>query len=265
MKIFIFILLFGTVAKASFLDKAKDFIQNWKVKLGLEAPKSEITLPPIPQPKNNPLDISVYEQKRDELYPANKVVQKWPEDKKRKLNIGYLNELFELVQVREPSREEMNQWYNILSQGTSRESLYRAIVLGDRYRHLEMMAGGPNTETLEFTKKYLKKFLQQKAQGDLLKKLDIYRLKKVIVDTTLKTVEVLERKPDHLFRWYGVFSRDLAKEFPHIWKYSLRGNQNLETHYRWANANPLQFIKSEIILKLHRVYNHLGDLKLKNQ
>lgn len=254
---------FSVSAQNSLSDKIWDLIDMVKVKLGLVEEVVKLTLPEIPQPRNNPLDTSVYEQQLATLYPANQAEANWSAEKKKKTNIGYIMELFQVVQLRSPQRTEVERWYNIMDQGSSREGLYRALVLGDRYRHLEMLGDQVTTEAIEFTDKYLKTYLQQKTEMDLLRKLDAYRLKKIVVDTTLKTIELLERKPDSLFRWYAVFSSDIAEKFPDIWKYEIRANQSDEFHYRWANATPLQHIKSEIILKLHIIYNHLCQIKFK--
>lgn len=258
--VIIFTLLLSFGVQASLTQKLWSFVDYIKEKIGLVKPVEEITLPQIPQPKNNPLDLSVYNKKLDELYPSNELTKSWDAQKKKQVYIGFIKELFEVTLVRNAKRNEIEKWYNVLEQGSPREGVYQAIVLGDSYRHKEVTAPKSPLIAINFTKDYLKKFLEQKTSDDLLKRLDCFSLKRIIVDNTLKTVEVLEENPDYLFRWYAVFSKDLAEQFPSVWKYQIRASKSDIAHYRWANSRPLQHIKSEIIFKLHKVYNDMCQI-----
>ena len=258
--IFISLLSFSFTSQAGLKDTIWGLIDKVKIQIGFGETASSIELPDIPQPVGNPTDLSVYKRNRDKLYPANEQMLAWSVDKKKKLNIGYVNELFSVVQLRSPGRDEFSRWYNILQQGSSREGIYRALTVDDYYRSLEGRGASLTDQTVDFTSFYLKKYLQKKAQSDLLKQMTVYGIKKIIVDSTLKTLEVLSQNPENFFAWYAVFSEDMAIQFPSVWKYSLRGNKSRDTHYQWAKQTPYQLIQSEVIIKLHKVYNYLGRL-----
>lgn len=262
MRSFILIsfLALSFTTQAGLKDTIWGLIEKVKTQIGFGRQASSIELPDIPQPKGNPTDLSVYKRNQDKLYPSNAQMNSWSVEKKKKLNIGYINELFSVVQLRSPARDEFSRWYNILQQGSSREGIYRALTVDDYYRSLEGLGATLTDQTVEFTDFYLKKYLQKKAQGDLLKQMTVYGIKKIIVESTLKTLEVLSQEPDKFFAWYAVFSEDMAIQFPSVWKYSLRGNKSRDTHYQWAQQTPYQLIQSEIIIKLHKVYNYLGRL-----
>lgn len=261
LRILLGLFLISFSMEASIIDDFWGLVESAKIKLGLVEAAPVIELPQIPEDRKNPLDTSIYSQKKNQLYPANLELKKWSREKKKKVDIGYLMELYTKVQVRVPLKDEFKKWYSILEQGSSREGLYRALVLGRKYRKLETLDEMTNGKANDFTEKFLKKFLKKKAKPELLRRLNAYQLKKFVVEMSLNTLEQLQIKPEDLFRWYAVFSGDLAEGFPSIWDYELRANPDRKTHYAWAKKTPLQHIKSEVILKLHHVYNHLLKLK----
>lgn len=262
MRILVVMMIFSFSASAGLSDSIWSLIDKVKVKIGLIAAPKTIELPVIPHPKNNPTDLSVYQRQIDKLYPANKKMKDWSKLEAKKMNIGFVNELFSVVQVRVPQKSEIQKWYNVLEQGSPREGVYRALTLDDRYRSLESKKIPVTDQTVEFTNFYLKKYLEQSAESDLLSKLSAYSVKKIITGSTLKTLEVLSQKPEDLFAWYAVFSSEVAVQFPSVWSYSLRGNKDQEVHYQWAQQTPYQLILSEVIFKLHKVYNYLCRIKI---
>jgi hypothetical protein len=62
---------------------------------------------------------------------------------------------------------------------------------------------------------------------------------------------------DDLYKWYAVFSFELAKDYGPILKNQLRQDQRFDYHLIWAKNMPIQHIKSEFIIKLHMVMNGL--------
>ena len=66
---------------------------------------------------------------------------------------------------------------------------------------------------------------------------------------------------DSLYRWYALFSSDLAKDYSPFFKSDLRRNPDPNFQYEWAKNMPIQHIKSEFIIKVHTVMNQLQLLQ----
>jgi hypothetical protein len=67
---------------------------------------------------------------------------------------------------------------------------------------------------------------------------------------------------DSLYRWYALFSSELAKDYQPMLLSDVRKDPSALFHYQWAQGMPIQHIKSEFIIKLHTVMN---GLQLLNQ
>ena len=63
---------------------------------------------------------------------------------------------------------------------------------------------------------------------------------------------------DDLFSWYGVLSSDLATNYPDVLKNKQRKKKLSQYHRDWAKAAPIQYVKSEVIIKLNKVINRLS-------
>ena len=68
-------------------------------------------------------------------------------------------------------------------------------------------------------------------------------------------------KLEDLYQWYSVFSSELAKDYDMLLKAPVRKDPRLEFHLKWAESMPVQHIKSEFIIKLHKVMNGLQLLE----
>src|SRR5690606_21927792 len=89
--------------------------------------------------------------------------------------------------------------------------------------------------------------------------LNIFSLKRLVVDRALDMVDSLSSKPEDVYRWYSLLSFQLARDYASLWKNQLRKNPEVLVHYQWAQQVPLQHLKSEVIIKLHMVFNHLSQ------
>ena len=92
-----------------------------------------------------------------------------------------------------------------------------------------------------------------------------YALNQAVLDETdKKTIQWLNltintKNKDDVYKWYAVFSSDLAISYNGVWDNNIRKQRSPSKHYRWASLAGEQFIKSEIIIKLNKLYNHLDQ------
>jgi len=79
--------------------------------------------------------------------------------------------------------------------------------------------------------------------------------------TTERCLEIIDQyidsNKDDLYSWYAVFSGELANKYPAVWKNKLRKTTKMTHHKKWAATVPDQHIKSEVIIKVHKVFNSL--------
>jgi hypothetical protein len=121
----------------------------------------------------------------------------------------------------------------------------------------------PSQRLLDYCLKFSQKFLGQTFKTESLVQLNLYSLKRIFTEKGIDLLEYYEVKDlDSLYRWYALFSADLAKDYAPLLKTQLRQNTSAEYHYEWAKSMPIQHIKSEYIIKMHMVMN---GLQLLNQ
>jgi len=214
-----------------------------------EAPKF-LTLPKIPKvTENAKTAVSAENQKLND--------EKLKKDNE-KYDFYYVDEVFKATKKSPASETEMQEWLNALRQGASREGLYRSIVLGNEYRELERFEDSPTEKVIDLSIKILNKYLDLDADRDSLVKINSYTHKKIIVEKCLEVIDVFaSTSMDDLSAWYGVLSAELATDYGYIWKNKSRTKISAFDHQAWAKNVPLQHIKSEVIIKLHMVYNAL--------
>lgn len=214
--------------------------------------ESSIKLGPIPNIVEN--------SKSTYTLDANSVLakqggefEKLTNEQKRPYRISFLEELFESTRKQKVEDTEIIKWLNTMEQGSSREGVYRALVLDQVYRQLESFQDAPPIDAVDFTRNFYVKFINRDVSADNLRKLNIYSIKRVVVEKCLDIMEAYEGDPDGLYRWYAVMSEELANKF--IFNNKLRDNKNAKIHYEWAKSVPYQHIKSEMIVKLHYAFN----------
>ncbi len=234
---------------SSCLDKARNFVQN---KMGKTQNEMEIPMPPI-------LKIMQEEQKPVEEIQIDEFA-KIEEKQKLKYQSAFLQEVVLATTRVKISDAEYENWMNVLVQGGSREGIYHGLVLGDYYRRLEEESNPALPIIATFTQEYMNEFLMQKFDEELLKDVNIFKLKNVVSEKTMDLIDKLSYKREYLANWYTLFSVYLARKFPNLWKNELRKSMDKTTHLLWASRMPLGHIKSEAVIKLHTVFNTLGQI-----
>jgi hypothetical protein len=216
--------------------------------------ESKLSLPEIPLEIKKITDTQVYEKKIKEETDFDRLV---PEEKRR-YNYNFIQELFLATRKVEAGDEDVVNWLNVLEQEGSREGIYQALVLGEIYTSLEEMNEVSTQRLINFFVKYGNKFLNKSFSPESLKKLNPFSLKRIFTDHLLDLMEYYEVKDlDSLYRWYALFSEQLAQDYGPLMKTQIRSETSSSYHYQWATKMPLQHIKSEVIIKTHLVMNGL--------
>jgi hypothetical protein len=240
-------------SNSSFKNKIREFVDknlgaNISTMIFGEEP---IELPPIPKIINNAKSTAVFKKNIEKtIGPSNK--------QKQKLDYLFLVELFEVTKLREPTDNDLSTRYNLLSQGGSREGIYRALVLGEEYYNFENQHFPITPDGLNFSIYFLKTYVGQNIKKNSIAGANFFSLKREIGERALSIIDLLAENKNHLSRWYAVLSGYLAKTYPSIWKTALRKNIHPEAHLDWANNVPIEHIKSETYIKLHKTMNHLS-------
>lgn len=257
IKLVLFIFLFSPSAHAGIVDDIKVFIRPHLVKIiGQEQTDSilgqdpnKIVLPAIPKVEKDAKSIKSYGGG-----PKNNI-----EFKKAQLNrynYIFVQEVFEATRRSTASANDIAKWMNVLSQNGSREGVYRALVLDNTYAGLENFNQTLNPSTVDFTMYYLGKFLNKSIEKDSLEKANFYTVKREITERTLEIIDTFfAMSGDEVYNWYALFSADVAKNYPKAMNNSTRKEVSPEKHKAWAKSVPDQFIKSEVIIKLHNIFN----------
>lgn len=184
------------------------------------------------------------------------VKSKITKDQMNKANLSFLYEVYEAARRVKPNDNDVSKWMNVITQGGSREGVYRALVLDNTYAAMENY-DTPMTDTgIEFSKYYVFEFMNKEISKDSLEKTNFYTLKRVLVEQTLEILDELLYKDVNLFYdWYAVFSAESAKKYPAFFTNKIRKSTSRERHRKWAQYVPIQHVKSEVIIKLHKLFN----------
>lgn len=253
---FMILFLFAVETHASSLsDQVRPYIVKF---LGEDIankifPQEEVglALPAIPKINNDTKNLDVYKN-------LEKEVTNIDAKKMEQYNVTFINDVIEATREAKANRDEIAKWYNTLYQGATREGVYRAMVLDEYYRRLENYNDEPSKAVKEFTIKFMDRFIGKEVTEESLNTLNTYSIKRIITEDALDISDsyIFANKKDDFLTWYAVFSSELAKNYP-IWTNKLRADTNPNRHLAWAQKMPTQFVKSEIILKLHILYNNL--------
>lgn len=255
------------IAAETFFSKHLGFLQDLVTKIlgeeksnelyGVEvvevAPVEEIKMPAIPVVKK---DTKSTESITLGLNPKSKF-RFLTEQQVQQLDYAFLQDLFMAVKKQKGSDQEISQWLNTLSQGSSREGVYRAMVLDSKYSALEEQQLPSSLKSHEFVSKFMEKFLNQKVKAESLAALNIYSLKRIVTEKTLEVFDEIKRKPADFYNWYALMQADLGKEHGAILKGKMAKEVDPAKHKHWAQEMPEQHLKSEIIIKLHTILNSL--------
>jgi len=242
------------------MDEIKMTLKNITVKVigkdfaakffGDESPSMD--LPAILKIVADATSTEIYKKKKE------KVTLNLTEEQKSEYNVSYINELIMATREVKANRDELGKWYNTLSQGATREGVYRAMVLDDYYRRLENYNDSPSRAVVDFAIPFMDRYVNQKVSEKTLAALNLYSIKRLITEKALDIADtyLVEDKDEDFYRWYSVLSSDLAKNYP-IWSNKLRAQVNPQAHLAWAKKVPNQYVKSEIIIKMHTLFNNL--------
>jgi hypothetical protein len=224
----------------------------------------KIALPAIPKIKRNAKSTANFASPPPPPKKVKKVESnegaKEQLKRKRQDDFHFVHELYQAVMENKPTAVELNQWMNVLDQGGSREGFYRALVLSDKYAGLENFDPTSADQLVIFCKEYMGTYLDQQVQDKQLSSVNSYSIKRIAVEQSLELIDTFyaeNANGDKLPRWYAILSADLAAKYPSLWEIKLRSSTNPRIHLKWAQSAPEQQLKSEVIIKLHRVFNHL--------
>jgi hypothetical protein len=247
-------LSFAPMAQAGWQDSVRPYVEKYlgddiAIKIFGEK-EASYKLPKIPEISKDGTSTAVYDR------PEDPNVNLTEGKDVNKYHYKFLLELYGSVKDKKPSTKEKTNWMNALSQGGTREGVYRALVLDRDYGAKEGMEFPLNDSSIKFAMSFFSRFLNRSLTKEQLEKSNFYTLKRVCVERVLEVLEayILSNRND-LYDWYAIFSGEMAKAYPAAFKSKLRKNPSVEIHRRWATKVPEQFLIGEVIIKLHMLYN----------
>lgn len=211
---------------------------------------TKVALPAIPKLEKDSRSTAVYDVK---AYLGTVEISK---EDQEKYNYYFIKELFEAVRRREANANEIAQWMNVLQQGGTREGVYRGLVLDQTYAGLENYPMPVNDTLVAFTSRFLEVYTGKKYELEKLMGFNFFALKR---NVTERALEVLDALPTQQARadWYAVLSAELAKDHATIFNNKTRTNIDPGVHQNWAMSYSTQYLKSEVVIKLHKIFNAL--------
>lgn len=257
---FLLVLLFLFGSNAYAIDYEK-YIKRMKSEVNKllgkdDEKKSLFEMPNIPVVETDSTSVGVY-NKGGKIHSQGLAFNKLSNEEKRTYRVGFLRELYPAVRGAEINTNEIVQGINILEQGGTREGVYRSLVLSTEYMRLETYEEKPNEALISFTISYGVKYLGLQFDAKQIGRLNLWGIKRVIVEKTLDVLDAFPSNGKDLYKWYAILSEELSKKHSGLWKNKTRLNQSLKYHHSWAQKVPFQQIKSEVIVKIHKVMNSL--------
>lgn len=241
----------------SFVEKVRPQLmkiigEEWTVKIigaDKSLPKEEVAMPAIPKIDDNAKSTDVYNKKQDKIVLKPEI--------ENKFNYAYVFEIYEATRQQKPNEDEVTKAMNILTQGGTREGIYRSLVLDSVYGGMENWDKPVKSVTADFAVYFYGKYFGKKVAKKNFEGMSVYTLKRIIGEKALEIVDAFGEDRDGLERWYAVMSADLATRFPQIWSNPMRKKTSALEHKNWASHVPLQHIKSETVLKIHSAFNSM--------
>ncbi|MBT6326199.1 MAG: hypothetical protein HOJ35_09525 [Bdellovibrionales bacterium] len=257
---------FTNLAQAeSFQDKMKPYLEKlrpyvleylgeeWETKL-IGARPETVTLPEIPKVIKDATSTEGFDHEEDPN------IKNMEEEDIEHFNYLFINELFNVVRNMSPNENDLAKWMNVMNQNATREGVYRALVLDNYYARMENYEKPVSNKVIELTQFLLEGYMGQTIKKDTISQFNFYTLKRMIAERSLEIIDAFKKNKTDMHRWYAVLSGDLAKKYPYVWTNSIRLNKSREKHLSWAKSVPVQHIKSEVIIKIHKVYNKVMEL-----
>ncbi len=246
----------NTPQEKSFVEKMRPKLmqilgEEWTVKL-IGAEKviavDEVIMPTLPMIDDNAKSTAVYEKKQDTVTIKPEIEQKY--------NYAFIFELFEATRQTKPNEDEVGKIMNVLSQGGTREGVYRSVVLDSVYGGMENWDKPVKKNSAEFAVYFYQKYLGKKIALKSFEGMSVYTLKRLNTEKALDIADSFASRDD-MEKWYGIMSADLAVKFPNVWSNSVRKNPSSLFHKKWASKVPVQHIKSELVIKIHSAFNSM--------
>ena len=234
-------------------SQARDLLNSGEK---VDAPDSKWEMPVIPKVKQNATSTEVY-NKSGRLYEQGESFKKLSVEDKRRYRIAFIREIYNVTKNEQITDDKVISHLNMLEQGGSREGIYRSIVLGQDYLMLESMDNKSSDKLVDFSVDYGQRYLARKFSNESIKKINLWGVKRIIVEKTLDVMDSFSKDGKDLYVWYGILSADLAENFKSAFESKARQNTSIDFHHRWVQSVPYQQIKSEVIVKLHKVMNSL--------
>ncbi len=227
----------------------------FKDKYNREEGEKSIQLPIIPILNTDPTSVKSYNGKKH--IARNHLLKKDKEDN----DYLFLRELLVVTnnqKIDEVDKQEFDKWFNIVTQGGTREGVYRALVQSAKSLRRERQSDPAEEKSVDFAALVLNKYLNQVVDKNKLARLSNYSLKRIIVDKVLELLDyyLQSETTTAFYSWYAVFSSDLAQTYPKSFQKGPRTNLLKSIHRRWARGVPVEFVKSEVIIKIHKVFNY---------
>lgn len=265
MKYFIFLSLFISLSThaslkddlITFLKKHRNHIEKFigqdKTDQLLGKRKKIYNLPSIPNIDSKENPEKFFDKKIDNGIQLSIDVE-------RKYFYPYVKEIFEVTRkTNNIGGEPLNRWVNALMQGASREGIYRAMVLDNDYAGLENYPRRINQEVANFAYDFFKTYINKERELSRIRKYNFFSLKRIAVEKSLEVIDAFGNSRLQLLTWYGIYSSDIAKKYAGAWTVPMRKETSVEKHIQWGKSVPLEHLKSEIIIKTHKVFNFLEN------
>lgn len=256
-----YILLLCFISSSAYGFEMPEIFKSAKKKIqeivGIETEEVvQMELPPIPKVTVDATSTAVY-NKSGRIFNQGKSFKDLTLDKKRTYRVAYLRDLYQAVLTQEAGHTELVRFLNVLEQGGSREGVYRSLTLGQEYKALESQSENIKESVVEFCVNYAATYLALSFDRGDVSKLNTWTVKRIVAEKSLEILDAFPTDGKDLYQWYAVLSVDLATQYNSIFKSKSRQSVNYDFYHTWAQSVPIQQVKSEVVIKLHRVFNFL--------
>ncbi len=209
----------------------------------------DLVMPNLPKIIDDAKSTAIYNKKADKIILDPKIEEKF--------HYAFIREVYEVTRQTKPTNEEISKYLNVLSQGGTREGIYRSLVLDSVYAGMENWEKPVKSTTADFAVYFYQKYLGRKVAKKNFEGMSVYTLKRLVADKALDMFDAFGDDRESLEKWYALMSAELASKFPMIWQNPMRKNVRAIDHKNWASKVPLPHIKSELVIKLHTAFNSM--------
>ncbi len=248
----------GAHAESGWVSTVRPYVERFlgdeiATKLFGEKAPTQMTLPAIPKVQSDTTSTRSLPEEGAKIKLSAKELASF--------NQLYIQELYEATRQRPANTNDIAKWMNVLSQGGTREGVYRNLVLDQSYAGLE---GGPfpmRPRASEFASSFMQKYIGKEVSKKAMSSASLYTVKRIITDDALDIVDefLYEGRMDDLYTWYAVMSSEFATEYPNAFKAKSRQETDASWHKSWAEKVGWQVLKSEVIIKIHSLLNLLNQ------